>query len=81
MHVAVLDAGPRPNDPTLEYADDMALMVDVCLHLRERLQKIADQSAELADLGLHFKKTGIIMAQFNFSQFTSINCGRVVTSM
>ena len=34
----------------LEYADNMALMVDVFMHLGERSQKIADQSAELADL-------------------------------
>eukprot|EP01043_Picozoa_sp_COSAG02_P036754 COSAG02_NODE_2714_length_8177_cov_32.085417_5_plen_94_part_00 len=44
----------------LEYADDMVFMVDVLQHLGERLQRTADQAAELADLGLHFKKTGIM---------------------
>lgn len=44
----------------LEYADNMALMVDVFMHLGERSQKIADQSAELADLGPHFKKTNVV---------------------
>eukprot|EP01046_Picozoa_sp_COSAG06_P065086 COSAG06_NODE_15831_length_1041_cov_7.052017_2_plen_73_part_01 len=29
-------------------------------HLGERLQEVADQAKELADLGLHFKKTGIM---------------------
>ena len=44
----------------LEYADDMVFMVDVFQHLGERLQEVADQAKELADLGLHFKKTGIM---------------------
>ena len=37
----------------LEYADDMVFMVDVFAHLADRLQEVADNMAELADLGLH----------------------------